>query len=175
MIAAELRTVDLPVAERFGFWHDFTADTVMPTEISSDHADDFRATMRALDLGAVQVSAMTYPSMEIFRTAKLIRRSDPMRRRDHVRGEPRITSVAAWIRSQWLEGCQRDLADPALRLTSIHRIAARWGFSHPAVFSRAFRGAYGLSPREYRQQALGSGAAVTEPCQDGVEGLEGKK
>lgn len=64
------------------------------------------------------------------------------------------TTVAAWVRSQRLEGCRRDLADPVLRMTPIHVIAARWGFSHPAAFSRAFRSTYGLSPRDYRQHAI---------------------
>jgi AraC-like DNA-binding protein len=322
VIVTEFRTVDLPVAERFGFFHELTADALMPTAISSDHRADFQATLRALDLGAIQVSTMTYPSLETRRTAKLIRRSDPeqyqvmltlsgrqwitqfgrdtsIHRSDltfydssrpffgrvgadgdgavagvvaqipkalvplpadrvdqllavrisgrtgigalftqflvhlitnahdyrssdaprlgtvlldlavaliaheldadaavppesHRRalilrirafigqhnGEPQLTpamiaaahhistrqlhrlfqeqgiTVAALIRSQRLEGCRRDLADPTLRLTSIHQIVARWGFSHPAVFSRAFRGAYGISPREYRHHAL---------------------
>lgn len=68
-------------------------------------------------------------------------------------------TVGAWIRAQRLEGCRRDLADPALASTSIHEIAVRWGFSHPAAFSRAFRSAHGLPPRDYRQNALtGEGA-----------------
>ncbi|MES4908861.1 MULTISPECIES: helix-turn-helix domain-containing protein [unclassified Streptomyces] len=66
------------------------------------------------------------------------------RRQDH--------SVAAWIRHQRLEHCRRDLADPAHRCVPIHVIATRWGFSHPADFSRAFRTAYGTSPRDYRHQ-----------------------
>jgi AraC-like DNA-binding protein len=59
-------------------------------------------------------------------------------------------TVAAWIRAQRLEGCRCDLANPALRLMPIYEIAVRWGFSHPAAFSRAFR-TYGLSPRDYRR------------------------
>ncbi|MFE5161295.1 helix-turn-helix domain-containing protein [Streptomyces sp. NPDC056697] len=63
-------------------------------------------------------------------------------------------TVAAWIRAQRLERCRRDLADPALGDTPIHVIAARWGFSHAADFSRAFRGAYGVPPRDFRHTAL---------------------
>ncbi|MDX3568764.1 helix-turn-helix domain-containing protein [Streptomyces sp. ID05-47C] len=62
-------------------------------------------------------------------------------------------SVAAWIRSQRLQGAHRDLADPALKSTPIHTIATRWGFPRASDFTRAFRGAYGLSPTEYRVQA----------------------
>lgn len=63
-------------------------------------------------------------------------------------------TVAAWIRAQRLERCCRDLADPAQSGLPIHAIAARWGFGHAADFSRAFRGAYGLPPRDFRRTAL---------------------
>ncbi|MEU2062815.1 AraC family transcriptional regulator [Streptomyces sp. NPDC013455] len=63
-------------------------------------------------------------------------------------------TVAAWIRSQRLEKARSDLADPALRTLPIHEIAARWGMPRASGFTRAFRAAYGLSPREYRWQAL---------------------
>lgn len=58
--------------------------------------------------------------------------------------------VAAWIREQRLERARRDLADPAQRHTPVHVIAARWGFVHASDFSRAFRRAYGMAPRDYR-------------------------
>jgi AraC-like DNA-binding protein len=63
-------------------------------------------------------------------------------------------TVAAWIRGQRLESARRDLADSALRTMPIHAIAARWGISRASDFTRAFRSAYGLSPKEYRLQAL---------------------
>ncbi|MCX4452501.1 helix-turn-helix domain-containing protein [Streptomyces sp. NBC_01340] len=62
-------------------------------------------------------------------------------------------SIAAWIRGQRLEGARRDLAEPALGATPIHAIAARWGFPRAADFTRAFRSAYGIPPRDYRQGA----------------------
>ncbi|WP_431771111.1 helix-turn-helix domain-containing protein [Streptomyces cucumeris] len=71
--------------------------------------------------------------------------------------EQRGHTVSAWIRAQRLERCCRDLADPAQSATPIHAIAARWGFSHAADFSRAFRGAYGVAPRDFRQEALVAG------------------
>ncbi|MGW0768465.1 AraC-like ligand-binding domain-containing protein [Streptomyces sp. NPDC002676] len=58
-------------------------------------------------------------------------------------------SVHARIRRRRLEQCRADLARPDLR-APIQAIAARWGFSRPAVFSRTFREAYGLSPSEFR-------------------------
>ncbi|MFJ8081287.1 helix-turn-helix domain-containing protein [Streptomyces sp. NPDC096205] len=57
---------------------------------------------------------------------------------------------AAWIRHRRLEHCRRDLADPGLRSRPIAALAARWGFRDPAAFSRQFRRAYGMSPRDYR-------------------------
>ncbi|MFE0449729.1 helix-turn-helix domain-containing protein [Streptomyces sp. NPDC058914] len=61
------------------------------------------------------------------------------------------TTVAGWIRTRRLERCRRDLADPLLQARPVRAIAARWGFTDPAHFSRAFRTAYGLSPREHRR------------------------
>lgn len=61
-------------------------------------------------------------------------------------------TVAGWVRERRLEQCRRDLADPRLAARPIHAIAAWWGFTSPAHFSQAFRHAYGLSPRQYRQQ-----------------------
>ncbi|WP_051731632.1 helix-turn-helix transcriptional regulator [Kitasatospora phosalacinea] len=63
-------------------------------------------------------------------------------------------TLAAWIRRRRLERAHRDLADPALRGTPIHVVAVRCGIPRPDDFSRAFRAAYGLSPRDHRHQAL---------------------
>jgi AraC-like DNA-binding protein len=49
-----------------------------------------------------------------------------------------------------LERCARDLLDPALAHEPIGEIAARWGITNPAHFSRLFRAQFGLSPSEYR-------------------------
>ncbi|MFJ6215451.1 helix-turn-helix domain-containing protein [Streptomyces sp. NPDC092296] len=63
-------------------------------------------------------------------------------------------TVAAYIRRLRLEAARRDLTDPAWRTAPIHAIAARWGFCRPADFSRAFRIAYGISPKDHRHQAF---------------------
>ncbi|WP_405832666.1 helix-turn-helix domain-containing protein [Streptomyces sp. NBC_00105] len=62
-------------------------------------------------------------------------------------------TVAAWIRERRLESCRRDLSDPRLDSHPVHVIAARWGFLSNAHFSRAFRAAYGMSPKQYRHTA----------------------
>jgi AraC-like DNA-binding protein len=64
------------------------------------------------------------------------------------------TTVASYIRSQRLEAICRDLADPAQRTTPIHIIANRWGFPRAADFTRTFRTANGITPKDYRHQAL---------------------
>ncbi|RFS82574.1 helix-turn-helix domain-containing protein [Actinomadura spongiicola] len=62
-------------------------------------------------------------------------------------------TVAGLVRELRLERCRRDLADPRQADRPIQTIAARWGFTSAAHFSQAFRGAYGISPREYRRQS----------------------
>lgn len=64
-------------------------------------------------------------------------------------------TVSGWIRQRRLEGCRRDLADPAHRGETVTSIGARWGLTNPGHLSRLFRGAYGLTPTEYRIEWLG--------------------
>jgi AraC-like DNA-binding protein len=70
-------------------------------------------------------------------------------------------TVAGWIRQRRLERCRRDLADPQLGCVPIHAIATRWGFTDRAHFSRIFRTAYGVPPKDYRH--LRHSDAVPEP------------
>ncbi|MHA4817613.1 AraC family transcriptional regulator [Streptomyces aculeolatus] len=72
------------------------------------------------------------------------------------------STVGTWIRQQRLERTRRDLGDPALAGVPVNRIAARWGFPHHPVFTRAFRSAYGMPPRDYRHLALGGGRAAPD-------------
>jgi AraC-like DNA-binding protein len=60
-------------------------------------------------------------------------------------------SVSSWLRARRLEGCRRDLADPALAEHTVAEIARRWGWSDAARFSRRFREAYGCAPSELRR------------------------
>ncbi|MEU6010139.1 helix-turn-helix domain-containing protein [Streptomyces sp. NPDC047453] len=66
------------------------------------------------------------------------------------------TTVAGWIRARRLECCRRDLADPLLHSRPVRAIAARWGFTDPANFSRAFSAAFGMPPGDYRHRMLTS-------------------
>jgi len=60
------------------------------------------------------------------------------------------TSVGRFIRDRRLEQCRRDLLDPGQGATAVSTIGAHWGFVDAAHFSRTFKAAYGVSPREYR-------------------------
>jgi AraC-like DNA-binding protein len=60
-------------------------------------------------------------------------------------------TVSGWIRDRRLDRCQHDLADPHLRALPVSAIAARWGLTDAARFSRAFRATYGVPPTEYRR------------------------
>ncbi|MFC4564471.1 helix-turn-helix domain-containing protein [Nocardiopsis mangrovi] len=63
------------------------------------------------------------------------------------------TTLAAWIRRRRLDGARRALSDPRLARLRVQEIGTRWGFPHPSAFSRAFRTAYGTTPKDYREAA----------------------
>ncbi|MEV4974642.1 helix-turn-helix domain-containing protein [Streptomyces scopuliridis] len=77
--------------------------------------------------------------------------------RERALAEGGPSTVMGYIRHQRLEGARRDLADPVQSTVPVHRVAARWGFTHHAVFTRTFRAAYGIAPRDYRHQELDTG------------------
>jgi AraC-like DNA-binding protein len=71
------RSEDVPAADRFDYWRELMIQTVAPMDMSSDHADDFQASMRVLELGAVHVWPTAFQSVTFHRTPKLIRQADP--------------------------------------------------------------------------------------------------
>ena len=62
-------------------------------------------------------------------------------------------TLADWIRKQRLERCRNDIAASTFHATPIASIARGWGFTDPSSFTRMFKNAYGMSPREWRHQA----------------------
>ena len=62
-------------------------------------------------------------------------------------------TLADWIRTQRLERCRNDIAAPAFYATPIASIARGWGFTDPSSFTRMFKNAYAMSPRQWRHQA----------------------
>jgi AraC-like DNA-binding protein len=59
-------------------------------------------------------------------------------------------SVGHYVRGLRLARCRRDLLDPRLADRSIAAIAFGWGFGDLSGFNRAFRAAFGVTPRELR-------------------------
>jgi AraC-like DNA-binding protein len=55
------------------------------------------------------------------------------------------------VRAHRLEECRKDLAKPGARSVTIAAVAHRWGFADATHFSRVFREAYGMSPRQWRE------------------------
>ena len=60
------------------------------------------------------------------------------------------TSVSRYVIQRRLERSRRDLADARLAHLTIADVAARLGFKDASHFTRVFRAAYGISPREHR-------------------------
>ncbi|WP_051845456.1 helix-turn-helix domain-containing protein [Streptomyces sp. NRRL S-813] len=77
MLVTEFSTEVVSASERFALWEGATEQSHMRNRLRSNDHNDFRARMRGLDLGEVQVSALAYPHLEVVRTAKLVRQSDP--------------------------------------------------------------------------------------------------
>ncbi|WP_322620770.1 AraC family transcriptional regulator [Streptomyces acidicola] len=63
--------------ERPALFEEITAGSYIRNRLRSNDREDFRAKVRALDLGELQVSALSFPHLEIARTARIIRQSDP--------------------------------------------------------------------------------------------------
>lgn len=77
MLVQELRTDVVAPAERWDLWQDFAARTHVPTLQRSEHSDDFRAVMRVLPLGDLQIAGLGLPHLNSVRTPRIIRRFDP--------------------------------------------------------------------------------------------------
>ncbi|MBV7698158.1 helix-turn-helix domain-containing protein [Streptomyces sp. TRM70350] len=62
-------------------------------------------------------------------------------------------TVSRWILRRRLEESRRELDRRGPRIPTVSSVARRWGFTHLAHFSRAFRAAYGMSPREWQERS----------------------
>lgn len=61
-------------------------------------------------------------------------------------------TVAAWIRMRRLDRCRRDLVSLVRPDQTVASIGARWGFTSPDHFSRAFRRQFGMTPSDARRR-----------------------
>ncbi|MFI6729324.1 helix-turn-helix domain-containing protein [Streptomyces atratus] len=66
------------------------------------------------------------------------------------------TTISRWIQRRRLDMCRRELERTPV-VSSVSAVAHRWGFVSPAHFSRVFRTAYGMSPREWQAAARAQG------------------
>lgn len=74
---AVVHVKDVPPAERFDFWWEAVAKSVISVDAASDRTHDFYGEMRMLDFGMVQVGRVRCNSFEARRTPRRIRQSDP--------------------------------------------------------------------------------------------------
>ena len=80
-------------------------------------------------------------------------------------GEPR--PLGQWILERRLEAARDDLTSTRGRYQTIAAIARRWGFADSTHFSRRFRRAYGMSPREWRHACRHSATLAGAPARGG--------
>lgn len=117
------------------------ANVQRPTQLSAYHVARVKAYV---------MDHLRDPELTIGSIAAAMRMSA-----DHLsrlfRGEP--VPLSRWIWQQRLDACRRDLCDPRLMQRGIGDIAFSWGFNDATHFSRSFREQFGISPREWRQQA----------------------
>lgn len=72
----EARSGHLAIGEGFQRWSDLV-NSFIPTVLSSPRADDFRASVRALELGPVRATVQAASTVHSRRTSATIRRLDP--------------------------------------------------------------------------------------------------
>jgi AraC-like DNA-binding protein len=65
-------------------------------------------------------------------------------------------TAGAYIRRRRLLRIRGQLADPGLARRSVASVAAEWGIAEASHFSKLFRAEFGVSPREFREAALGT-------------------
>src|SRR4051812_31754541 len=77
MNITEIRTDHLAPQDRFPCWLELATRMYVPSRISCDDTADFRALARVVDMGAVQISELTVSTVDVERTAKMVRQFDP--------------------------------------------------------------------------------------------------
>ncbi|WP_063752964.1 helix-turn-helix domain-containing protein [Streptomyces sp. NRRL S-350] len=84
-------------------------------------------------------------------------------------------TVSRFIQQRRLEACARELARRGRTAPTVSAVAQRWGFVNPAHFSRTFRAAYGVPPREWRAlRTDDAGRPAAEPPADGRNAGRGR-
>lgn len=76
MIGTVFRTDDVPAGDRFDYWQELVGRT-RSSALVSEHAADFWAEQRLMELGPVVVSRMSFMPTRYHRTPKMVRQADP--------------------------------------------------------------------------------------------------
>ncbi|MEU8362593.1 helix-turn-helix domain-containing protein [Nonomuraea sp. NPDC048882] len=151
-----LQLDDVPVRERFDFWWQAVAESVVSVDATSDRAEDFWAEMRGLDLGLAQLSQVRCVSFDARRGASHIRRSDAD-----------LYQLAVTVRGRsgvWQNRRDTRLEPGELVLYDTSRSFLAWTVSQGPAPSHEHRGevAEGMILR-FPHQALPLPAAMVEP------------
>lgn len=77
LLETVFRSEDLPARERLAALDGIWVDSAHPMHAASDTPQELRATLRMLELAAVNVAEVTLSSCQVLRTPRLIRRADP--------------------------------------------------------------------------------------------------
>jgi hypothetical protein len=73
----EFSNENLTGSDRFDSWFEIGPRSLMPVFARADSRSDPRVSLRVLTVGDVQVSRANYAPLQVSRTARLIRQSDP--------------------------------------------------------------------------------------------------
>lgn len=76
-IVSSVSTEDLPPGDRLPFWQELLSSSIAPLSVRIDQSAAFTASLRTIDLGAIQLMTFRLSRLDASRTPKLIRQSDP--------------------------------------------------------------------------------------------------
>ncbi|WP_240926161.1 AraC family transcriptional regulator [Streptomyces sp. JB150] len=134
-----------------------TTELVRALLVSAAHDEDDRRVRSALDDSlAVRIMAyvrrhLTDPELSPERIAR--EHAVSLRQLYVVLGRAGI-GLEQWIIGERLEAACRLLASPRHAGLPVAAVAARCGFTSPSHFTRRFRAAYGVTPREWRRHRV---------------------
>jgi AraC-like DNA-binding protein len=118
-----------------------------------DHADDHDA-LRSSVQRSLMLRIKDYVEQHLRDTelgpTTIAAAANISRRYLHKLFEAESQSVAAYVRARRLARCRQDLLDPRFGERPISALAFRWGFNDLSAFNRAFKAAFGVTPRDLR-------------------------
>jgi AraC-like DNA-binding protein len=140
---------------------DVTIELMHALVLSAAHADGTRPpTGPAVLVHAVQGYVRRHLSEHDLTPTRIAGAHHVSVRQLYLACEREGVALEPWIIAQRLERARSELATAAGRQRTIAAVAHAWGFASASHFTRRFRGAYGLTPREWRD------AEVTAPGTD---------